>query len=258
MDAAKGEAFSFVESMGRVALLAGEVCRSLFTVRLDWAELMRQMHFIGVKSQFVVLTTGASTGMVFCAQTYYQFHQVKMDTAALSVVGVAMTSELGPVLAGLMVAGRVGAAMTAEIATMRVTEQIDALRTMATHPVDFLVVPRFVATVISMPLLTILSWLVGIGAAWLLAKFLLGIEVSFALKHMFFRTDEAHVLMGVIKAIVFGALIALISCYRGLNCGNGAEGVGRATNEAVVQSCIAILISNFFLTLLLRALLHPS
>ena len=258
MDAAKGEAFSFVESMGRVALLAGEVCRSLFTVRLDWAEFMKQMHFIGLKSQFVVLTTGASTGMVFCAQTFYQFHQVKMDTAALAVVGVAMTSELGPVLAGLMVAGRVGAAMTAEIATMRVTEQIDALRTMATSPVDYLVAPRFVATVISMPLLTVLSWLVGIGGAWLLAKFLLGIEVAFAMEYMFFRTDETHVLMGIIKAIVFGALIALISCYRGLNCGKGAEGVGRATNEAVVQSCIAILISNFFLTLLLRTLLYPS
>ena len=179
MSAAKGEAFSWLEGMGRVALLAGEVCRSLFTVRLDWAEFMKQMHFIGLKSQFVVLTTGASTGMVFCAQTYYQFHQVKMDTAALSVVGVAMTSELGPVLAGLMVAGRVGAAMTAEIGTMKVTEQIDALRTMATSPVDYLVVPRFLATMISMPLLTILAWLVGIGAAWLLALMgVVGVETA--------------------------------------------------------------------------------
>jgi phospholipid/cholesterol/gamma-HCH transport system permease protein len=256
MSAAKGEIYGFVEGMGRVALLAGEVLRSLLTIRINWAELIRQMHFIGYKSQFVVLTTGASTGMVFCAQTFFQFHKVKMDTAALSVVGVAMTSELGPVLAGLMVAGRVGAAMTAEIGTMKVTEQIDALRTMATHPVDYLVVPRFLATVISMPLLTVLAWLVGIGAAWLLAKFLLGIEVVFALKHMFFHTDPADVLMGVIKAIVFGALIALVSCYHGLYCGKGAEGVGRATNEAVVHSCIAILISNFFLTLFLRAVLY--
>ena len=100
MSAAKGEMSGFVEGMGRVALLAGEVLRSLFTIRINWAELVRQMHFIGYKSQFVVLTTGASTGMVFCAQTYFQFHKVKMDTAALSVVGVAMTSELGPVLAG--------------------------------------------------------------------------------------------------------------------------------------------------------------
>ena len=181
-----------------------------------------------------------------------------MDTAALSVVGVAMTSELGPVLAGLMVAGRVGAAMTAEIGTMRVTEQIDALKCMATHPVDYLVVPRFLATVISMPLLTILAWLVGIGAAYLLAGKLLGIEEAFALKHMYFYTDAQDVLMGLIKAVVFGALICLVSCYHGLNCGKGAEGVGRATNEAVVHSCIAILISNFFLTLFLRAVLYSS
>ena len=256
MCAAKGEAFSFLEGMGRVALLAAEVCRSVFTIRLNWAEFMKQMHFIGLKSQFVVLTTGASTGMVFCAQTFYQFHKVKMDSASLAVVGVAMTSELGPVLAGLMVAGRVGAAMTAEIGTMKVTEQLDALRTMATHPVDYLVVPRFLATVISMPLLTLLAWLVGIASAWLLSKYVLGIEVAYAAKHMFYHTEAAHVLMGVIKALVFGGLIALISCYRGLNCGNGAEGVGRATNEAVVQSCIAILVSNFFLTLFLRMVLY--
>ena len=258
MSAAKGEIYDFVEGMGRVALLAGEVLRSLLTIRINWAELIRQMHFIGYKSQFVVLTTGASTGMVFCAQTFFQFHKVKMDTAALSVVGVAMTSELGPVLAGLMVAGRVGAAMTAEIGTMRVTEQIDALKCMATHPVDYLVVPRFLATVISMPLLTILAWLVGIGAAYLLAGKLLGIEEAFALKHMYFYTDAQDVLMGMIKAVVFGALISLVSCYHGLNCGKGAEGVGRATNEAVVHSCIAILVSNFFLTLLLRSILYPA
>ncbi len=186
MSAAKGELSSFVEGMGRVTLLACEVLRSLFSVRLNWAEFVKQLHFIGLKSQFVVLTTGASTGMVFCAQTFYQFHKVKMDTATLGVVGVAMTSELGPVLAGLMVAGRVGAAMTAELGTMRVTEQIDALRTMATHPVDHLVVPRVLATLISMPLLTILAWATGIFAAMILAGSLLGVETAFSLKHMYF------------------------------------------------------------------------
>ena len=258
MSAAKGELSSFVEGMGRVTLLACEVLRSLFSVRLNWAEFVKQLHFIGLKSQFVVLTTGASTGMVFCAQTFHQFHKVKMDTATLGVVGVAMTSELGPVLAGLMVAGRVGAAMTAELGTMRVTEQIDALRTMATHPVDHLVVPRVLATLISMPLLTILAWATGIFAAMILAGSLLGVETAFSLKHMYFYADEEDILMGVIKALVFGLLISLISCYRGLNCGNGAEGVGRATNEAVVHSCIAILVSNFFLTLFLRALLYQE
>ena len=238
-----------------MVLLGVEVLRSLFTVRLHWNEFIKQLHFIGWKSQVVVLTTGASTGMVFCAQTFFQFHKVKMDNAALSVVGVAMTSELGPVLAGLMVAGRVGAAITAELGTMRVTEQIDALRTMATHPVDYLVVPRFLATVIAMPLLTVLAWMVGIVAAYGLAVSVLGIEGAYGLKHMYYFVDPDHVAMGCIKALCFGAIIALVGCYRGLNCGEGAEGVGRATNEAVVQSCIAILVSNFFLTMLLRTLL---
>ena len=258
MSAARGEIFSFVESMGRVALLASEVFRSLFTTRLNWTEFIRQMHFIGLRSQFVVLTTGASTGMVFFAQTLYQLHKVKMDTAALSIVGVAMTGDLGPVLAGLMVAGRVGAGITAELGTMKVTEQIDAMRTMATHPVDFLVVPRFLATVIAMPLLTILAWLTGILAAYILAGSVMGVDKASSLKHMFFYTDAEDVLMGLIKALVFGALISLICCYRGLNCTNGAEGVGKATNEAVVHSCIAILVSNFFLTLFLRSILYSA
>ena len=112
------------------------------------------MYFIGVKSQSVVLITGAFTGMVLCAQTYFQFHKVKMDTATLAVVALSMGSELGPVLTSLMVAGRVGAAVTAELGTMKVTEQIDALRTLAAHPIDYLVVPRFLAMFFVMPLLT--------------------------------------------------------------------------------------------------------
>ena len=217
------------------------------------------MHFIGLKSQFVVLTTGASTGMVFCAQTFYQFHKVKMDNATLSVVGVAMTSELGPVLAGLMVAGRVGAAMTAELGTMRVTEQIDALRHDGNPPsrssgcASSFSYAYFHAVVHG----TCVGR-TGIFAAMILAGSLLGIETAFSLKHMYFYADEEDILMGAIKALVFGLLISLISCYRGLNCGNGAEGVGRATNEAVVHSCIAILVSNFFLTLFLRALLYQE
>jgi len=180
-----------------------------------------------------------------------------MDNATLTVVGVAMITELGPVLAGLMVAGRVGAAISAELGTMRVSEQIDALRTMATHPVDYLVVPRFLATVIAMPLLTVLAWGVGIAAAYLLSTTVLGLEGSYGMRHLYYYVDIQDVLLGCIKALFFGGIIALVGCYRGLNCGEGAEGVGRATNEAVVQSCIAILVSNFFLTLLLRGILYP-
>src|SRR5580765_3380266 len=154
----------WIEGLGRITLLARESIALLLTFKVAWRDLIYQVYFIGVKSQSVVLITGAFTGMVLAAQTYMQFHKVKMDTATLAVVGVSMCSELGPVLTGLMVAGRVGAAIAAELGTMRVTEQIDALRTLATHPVDYLVVPRLLAAYIVMPVLAVESIAVGIGA----------------------------------------------------------------------------------------------
>src|SRR5205814_9237311 len=144
----------WLEGLGRLTLLVKEAIASLFTFKVAWRDLLYQVYFVGVKSQSVVLITGAFTGMVLAAQTYLKFHQVKLDTATLAVVSVSMCSELGPVLTALMVAGRVGAAMAAEIGTMKVTEQVDALRTLATHPVDYLVVPRLTASVVSLPLLT--------------------------------------------------------------------------------------------------------
>ncbi len=132
--------------LGRLAVLARDSIASCLTFKASRRDLLYQIYFIGIKSQAVVLVTGAFTGMVLTAQTYFQFHKVKMDTATLAVVGVSMCDELGPVLTALMVAGRVGAAIAAEIGTMRVTEQIDALRTLATHPIDYLVVPRLLAS----------------------------------------------------------------------------------------------------------------
>jgi phospholipid/cholesterol/gamma-HCH transport system permease protein len=205
-----------------------------------------------VKSQSVVLITGAFTGMVLCAQTYFQFHKVRMDTATLAVVSVSMSSELGPVLTALMVAGRVGAAIAAELGTMRVTEQIDALRTLATHPVDYLVVPRFLATVIALPILTTISITVGIMAAYIVGVFLLGIDPVYSWENMVRYTAASNIIIGVIKATLFGGLVALVGCYKGMTCGEGAEGVGRATTEAVVLASISVLISNFFLTLALN------
>ncbi len=134
--------------LGQLAFLCRDIFESLVKHRVEWRNLIYQIYFVGVKSQSVVLITGAFTGMVLCAQAYLQFHKVKMDTATLAVVSVSMGSQLGPVLTALMVAGRVGAAMAAELGTMKVTEQIDALRTLAAHPVDYLVVPRILATVI--------------------------------------------------------------------------------------------------------------
>ena len=132
--------------LGRLAVMTRDTIASCLTFKASRRDLLYQIYFIGIKSQAVVLVTGAFTGMVLTAQTYFQFHKVKMDTATLAVVGVSMCDELGPVLTALMVAGRVGAAIAAEIGTMRVTEQIDALRTLATHPIDYLVVPRLLAS----------------------------------------------------------------------------------------------------------------
>ena len=242
--------------LGRFGLLVAESLASLFTFKVRGRDLVYQLYYIGVKSQTVVLVTGAFTGMVLAAQAYYQFHQVKMDTATLALVGVSMCSELGPVLTALMVAGRVGASIAAEIGTMRVTEQIDALRTLATHPVDYLVVPRLLAAVIVMPILTAEAITVGITGGYTVAVYLLGVDPTYSWHNMLRYTTIPDFSIGMIKSIVFGGIIAIIGCYKGMTCRDGAEGVGQATTEAVVFSSITILICNFFLTLLLGRLFH--
>ncbi|HTD67103.1 MAG TPA: ABC transporter permease [Candidatus Limnocylindria bacterium] len=247
-----------IEGLGELALLAREVFGAILTGKITRREFIYQLYFIGVKSQSVVFITGAFTGMVLCAQTYFQFHKVMMDTGTLALVSVSMCSELGPVLTALMVSGRVGAALAAELGTMKVTEQIDALRTLATHPVDYLVAPRVLATTLAMPVLTAASISLGIGAAWALGVGFFKIDPTYAWANMLHYTNSAHVVIGLIKAVVYGALIATISCYKGMQCGEGAEGVGRATTEAVVYSSITVLISNFFLTLFLNNVLQPE
>jgi len=195
--------------LGQITLLTREVIASVFTFKVVWRDLLYQIYFIGIKSQSVVLVTGAFTGMVLAAQTFFQFHKVKMDTATLAVVSVSMCSELGPVLTALMVAGRVGASMAAEIGTMRVTEQIDALRTLATHPIDYLVVPRLLASNIALPLLTIEAMAMGIAASYFVGVYLLGIEPTYAWWNMLKYSHDSDVLIGLIKSFVYGGIIAL-------------------------------------------------
>jgi phospholipid/cholesterol/gamma-HCH transport system permease protein len=253
---AKTRVAGWLEGLGRIAILARESFISLVRLRVDRRDLLYQVYFMGVKSQSVVLITGAFTGMVLGAQTYFQFHKIKLDTATLALVSVSMCSELGPVLTALMVAGRVGAAIAAELGTMRVTEQIDALRTLATHPVDYLVVPRILAAHIVLPLLTVEAIVIGIGASFLVGTYLLGIDPTYSWWNMIRYTGVADVTIGVSKAFIYGGIVALVGCYKGMTCGEGAEGVGRATTESVVYSSITILIANFFLTLSLGEVLH--
>lgn len=252
---ANSKAALWLIGLGQISILAKEAILALLRFKVGWREVIYQIYFMGVKSQSVVLITGAFTGMVLGAQTYFQFHKVKMDTATLAVVSVSMCSELGPVLTGLMVAGRVGAAIAAEIGTMRVTEQIDALRTLATHPVDYLVVPRLVAAHVVLPLLTIEAIAIGIGAGYLVGVYLLGIDPTYSWHNMVKYTGPEDVMNGLIKSFIFGGIVALVGCYKGMFCGEGAEGVGRATTESVVYSSITILICNFFLTMSLGKLL---
>lgn len=247
-----------LKQLGDVTLFVVESIRAIFSRRMEWSAAIYQLYFLGFKSQSVVLVTGAFTGMVLCAQTYFQFHKVKMDTATGAVVSVAMCSELGPVLTALMVAGRVGSAMAAELGAMKVSEQIDALRTLATHPLDYLVAPRFAATMIALPILTIEAIVIGIAASYWVGSELLGIDPVYYFHNLVRYTNPSHVMEGICKSVCFGGIIAIVGCYRGMHCKEGAQGVGKATTEAVVTASIVILISNFFLTLALSKILHPE
>jgi phospholipid/cholesterol/gamma-HCH transport system permease protein len=234
-----------LNQLGSMVLLLLDIVKTTFTTRPRWSETVGQMYKIGWQSQAVVVVTGAFTGMVFAVQTYLQFHKVKLDTAVGPVVSVAMARELGPVLTALMVAGRVGAAIAAELGTMKVTEQLDAMRSMATAPVDYLAVPRFIALMIGLPLLTAESMYFGIYSGYLVGVHMYGIDQAYFLDHMYAFTSAKDVAS---KSVFFGIFIALISIYKGFNADEGAEGVGRATTEAVVVSSLTVLIANFFLS----------
>ena len=243
---------SILTFLGEVAMLAGETLSSIARGRIRVWLTLHQIAEIGFGSQLVVVVTGAFTGAVFTAQAYFQFASLNMETAVGPVVTLAMFRELGPALTGLMVAGRVGAAMSAEIGTMKVTQQIDALRALAVNPIDYLVVPRTLAMFISMPLLVVECVGLGVFASYYVGVHILNINGAYFLANMQKWTEGSDIMMALIKGFVFGALIVFISCREGLNAKDGAVGVGRATTATVVTSSLAILIINFFLTMALN------
>ena len=247
-------AFTYV---GEVFFLATETFGSLFSRKLRWRLFLHQIVEIGLRSQLVVVITGGFTGAVFAAQTFFQFNKLGMGSAVGAVVSVAICRELGPVLTALMVTGRVGAAMSAEIGTMKVTEQIDALRALAVHPVDYLVVPRALAMMISMPLLVAECVGIGIVAGYFVAIYLLEVNGTYYVANMVRWTGMRDIIMALTKAFCFALLIVFISCHKGLTTREGAVGVGRATTEAVVDSSLAVLIVNFFLTMFLNVI-YPA
>ncbi len=243
---------AFLIYLGQVGGLMIETFQSVFAGRIRVRLTLEQISHIGFGSQLVVIVTGAFTGAVFTAQTFFQFANLNMESAVGPVVSVAMCRELGPVLAGLMVAGRVGAAMSAELGTMKVTQQIDALRALAVNPVDYLVVPRALAMMISLPLLVAECIFFGILAGWFVATQVLGVGSAYYMLNMYKFTEAEDIMMGIIKGFVFAIIIVFISCREGLHAREGAVGVGRATTEAVVIGSLSVLIGNFFLTMALN------
>ena len=217
----------------------------------ELTELLRQMVRVGVDSIPVVFLTTMFTGMVMALQTYNGFHRVHAEDFVGSAVAIAMLRELSPVLVGLMVAGRVGSSMAAEIGTMRVTEQIDALQALATDPVQFLFVPRVISGIVMLPLLVILGDALGIGGGYLVGVKLMGANAVIYQENTFKFLNLNDLWSGAIKASVFGLILTLTGCVRGYYTSGGAEGVGRSTTAAVVSASLIILFTDFFLTKLL-------
>ncbi len=222
-----------------------------FRPPFEGGEWLRQMVRVGVDSIPVVFLTTMFTGMVMALQTYNGFHRVHAENFVGSVVALAMLRELSPVLVALMVTGRVGSSMAAEIGTMRVTEQLDALEALATDPVHYLFVPRVIAGIVMLPLLTILGDALGVGGGYLVGVKLMGANPVIYEQNTYQFLQMNDVWSGLIKSAFFGLILTLTGCVRGYYTSGGAEGVGRATTAAVVSASLIILFTDFFLTKLL-------
>jgi phospholipid/cholesterol/gamma-HCH transport system permease protein len=242
---------TFFDQIGRFFLLVGRIFAWTPRPPYDVRELLRQMVKVGVNSLPVVALTTLFTGMVLALQTFTVLQRFNAESFVGSLVALSMVRELSAVLSGLIVAGRAGSAMGAELGTMRVTEQIDALEVMATDPIHYLVVPRVWATTLMLPLLVVLGNFIGIAGGYLVSVVMMGANPVSYLDNTFQFMDLNDLFSGLIKAAVFGFLLAAIGCQQGFYTTGGAEGVGRSTTAAVVFASIAILISDFFLTRLL-------
>ena len=247
--AAIGRGFlSFLGVVGRIAMFTATATSHCVRPPFYPSLIARQMLDIGYYSLPVVGLTALFTGMVLALQSYTGFARFSAEGAVATVVVLSVTRELGPVIAGLMVAGRIGASMAAEIGTMRVTEQIDALSTLATNPFKYLVAPRLIAGLTMLPLLVLVADVIGVLGGYPVGAYKLGFNPAAYLKRTFDYLEFVDVFSGVVKAAVFGFMISLLGCYHGYNSEGGAQGVGRATTNAVVSSSIMLLILDYILT----------
>jgi phospholipid/cholesterol/gamma-HCH transport system permease protein len=240
-----------IESMGRMGLFLGRAFACLVTPPLKFPWIIKQVWFIGFQSTLVILMTGAFAGMVLGLQGYYTLNRFGSTALLGPMVGLSLIRELGPVLAALMVTGRAGSAMTAEIGIMRITEQIDALELMGLNPYRYLVVPKLIAGIIALPLLTAIFDVVGIYGGYMVGGKLLGVAKGTYFGEMANYIDMEDVLGGIYKSLSFGLIISWVSSYKGYHAGFGAEGVSKATTQAVVISSVLILFWDYVLTSIL-------
>ena len=244
----------FLEQLGEVGLLTRDCARQALRRPFEGRLFVEQLDNVGVRSLNVVNLTAIFTGMVLALQMGQFLARFGAKIYISRIMGLSLFREMGPVLTALMIGARVGAGITAELGSMKVTEQIDAMRALATSPVKKLVVPRVLATVVMLPVLTVLSDAVGLVGGLLIAVTQLGLTGGYFFSSMVQNTQLGDLMSGLGKAVFFGYLIAIIACTKGLNASGGADGVGRATTSAVVAAAIGVLVSDFFLTKLFMAI----
>jgi len=240
-----------VDGVGRFMIVMFATIRTLFMPPFRLRQILIQLRFVGVKSFFVVSLTGTFSGMVLALQTYSAFRTFGGEAMVGATVALSMTRELGPVLTALMVTARAGSSMAAQLGTMRVTEQIDALQSMAVDPIEYLFTPRVIASLIMVPILTVYFDFLGILGGYFVGVHYLDIPPGPFVRSIVQYTDYVDLVDGLIKSVFFGLILSVISCYKGYTAGKGAEGVGKATTQAVVLSSVLILVSDYFLTDLL-------
>jgi phospholipid/cholesterol/gamma-HCH transport system permease protein len=240
-----------VEVCGRMGTMLFQALMWIFVPPLKWRNIVKQLDFVGVQSLFVVILTGTFTGMVLALQSYTALKRFGAESMVAPAVALSMARELGPVLTGLMVAGRAGSAMATELGTMRVTEQIDALTTMAVNPIRYLVTPRIVAGLLMLPILSIIATFVGIVGGYIVGVKMLGINSGVYIARTVDFLTFGDLMDGLVKSSVFGLILALVACHYGCNASGGAEGVGKAATRSVVLGCVLILASDYLMTSLM-------
>ncbi|MGE5190173.1 MAG: MlaE family lipid ABC transporter permease subunit [Gemmatimonadota bacterium] len=237
-----------INALGKMTVFLGAAVASAFVPPFRVRQVVRQIHFIGVKSLLLIVLTAAFTGMVLGLQGYYTLRKFGSEGLLGAAVALSLIRELGPVLSALMVTGRAGSALTAEIGIMRIGEQIDSLETMGIDPLKFLVSPRILGALVSLPLLAALFDVIGIAGGYVVGVKLLGVNAGVYFGQMQASVELADIVNGVWKSLVFGLLVAWICTFKGYFTERGAEGVSRATTSAVVLSSALILISDYVLT----------